>query len=59
MENLSTVVEAAKLLLAQHEAYTAKPTKAESKRMRASISNMKKAAVGAKRELLEADKSPE
>jgi hypothetical protein len=55
MTNLTLVLDAAKQLIAQHEKYTAAPTKAESKRIRASIAGIQRAAVAAKRELLDAD----
>jgi hypothetical protein len=57
MENFSALVEAAKQLIAQSDKYTAKPTKAESKRMRDTVLNIQKLAVAAKRDLLVADKT--
>jgi hypothetical protein len=55
MTNLNLVIEAAKLLIAQNEKYTANPTKSESRRIRASIADIQRVAVAAKRELLAAD----
>jgi hypothetical protein len=57
MTNLTLVIEAAKLLITQHEKYTTNPTKAESKRIRASIAGIQRVAVTAKRELLAADEA--
>lgn len=55
MQTFNTLIEAATELLAQNEKYQAKPTKAESKRMRATINAIQKAAVDAKRDLIAAD----
>jgi hypothetical protein len=55
MVTFKLLTEAAKELLAQQAKYEAKPTKAESKRMRASIASIQKLAVQAKRDLVEAD----
>lgn len=56
MTNYNQVIEAATQLVDQAANYAAKPTKAESKRMRASINTIQKAAVAAKKELVAADK---
>lgn len=55
MQNYNEAVELAKTLVEQSEAYTNRPTKAESKRMRATISALKKVATEAKRDLMQAD----
>jgi hypothetical protein len=57
MDNFNVLLAAAKQLIAQNDAYVAKPTKAESKRMRATISDIQKAAVEAKRDLIKADEA--
>jgi hypothetical protein len=51
-----TTINEAKALIAESEAYEAKPTKASSKRLRAHINNIQKSAVAAKKELIEKDK---
>lgn len=56
MTNFNKIVELAQTLTAQAEAYTNRPTKAESARMRKTINEMKKLATPAKQELVEADK---
>lgn len=55
MQNYNEAVQLAKTLVAQSESYTNRPTKAESKRMRATISALKKVATEAKRDLMQAD----
>lgn len=55
MQNYNEAVELAQTLVAQAEAYTNRPTKAESKRMRATLSALKKVATEAKRDLMQAD----
>lgn len=57
MQNYNEAVELAKTLVKQSESYTNRPTKAESKRMRATMSAFKKIATEAKRDLMEADKA--
>ena len=57
MKNLNEAVVAAKALIAEHEAYENKPTKACSKRMRAALNTVKKLATPAKQELITADKA--
>ena len=50
------VISQAKVLLEQAEKYATKPTKAESKRLRATIGSIQKKAVQAKKDLIAADK---
>jgi hypothetical protein len=57
MENFNALVEAAKQLIEQNVKYAAKPTKAESKRIRSTVLKIQKLAVEAKRDLLVADKT--
>jgi hypothetical protein len=57
MNNFNLLLEAVKQLIAQNDKYTAKPTKAESKRMRNTVLNIQKLAVEAKRDLLKADEA--
>lgn len=57
MQNYNQAVELAKTLLEQAESYTNRPTKAESKRMRSTLGELKKVATEAKRDLMEADKA--
>lgn len=47
----------AKNLIAESEAYEARPTKASSKRLRAHLTNLKRVVTPAKKELLQADKA--
>jgi hypothetical protein len=56
MQSYNQLVELAKLLVTQDEAYQGRPTKAESKRIRATINEIQKLAVEAKRDLINADK---
>ncbi len=55
MNKYNEAVAAAQELVNQAEAYVNRPTKAESKRMRASLTLIKKLATEAKRDLMEAD----
>lgn len=57
MQNLNTVVTAAMMLIKATASYTEKPTKAESKRIRAYINEIKRLGTAAKQELLDADKA--
>jgi hypothetical protein len=59
MENLNTLLEAAATLKAQMEKYSAKPTKAESFRMRKTIAVIQNVTIAAKRDLLAADAASE
>jgi hypothetical protein len=56
MQNFNQIVSLADTLTAQAENYSTRPTKAESKRMRDTINDMKKLATSAKQDLLTADK---
>jgi len=56
MQNYNNIVELANTLIDQSTAYSIKPTKAESARMRKTINEMKKLATPAKQDLIEADK---
>lgn len=56
MTNYNNIIELANTLVNQSAAYSAKPTKAESARMRKTINEMKKLATPAKQDLIEADK---
>jgi len=56
MKNVKAVVNLAEVLLEEHSAYSTKPTKAASKRMRMAMNDIKKLTTPAKAELLEADK---
>ena len=56
MENFNEVVKLNKRFLAEVEAYERRPSKAESKRMRASLNQIKKLVTSAKADLLVADK---
>jgi hypothetical protein len=55
MTNYNTITELATTLLAQAAKYADKPTKAESKRLRATINDIQKVTVAAKRDLVAAD----
>jgi translation elongation factor EF-Tu-like GTPase len=55
MENINAIVQLAKQLVDQMDSYNEKPTKAESKRIRATINDMQKVAVEAKRDMIKAD----
>lgn len=55
MTSYNQLVELAKTLVEQSESYSNRPTKAESKRIRATISAMQKLSVPAKRDLITAD----
>lgn len=55
MENINQIVQLAKQLVDQMDNYNEKPTKAESKRIRATINDMQKVAVEAKRDMIKAD----
>ncbi len=57
MKELNEAVALATALLEQTEAYTAKPTKAESARVRKTLSSLKAIVTPAKKELMEADKA--
>lgn len=57
MQKYNEVIELAKTLVAQAEAYENRPTKAESKRMRSTMNNIKQAVTEAKRDLMTADNS--
>ena len=56
MENFTKLIELTNQLIEQYEKYQAKPTKAESARMRKTINEMKKLATPAKQDLVKADK---
>ena len=56
MQNFDKLIELTNHLQDQSFAYSQRQTKAESKRMRATIMEMKKLATSAKNDLLEADK---
>lgn len=56
MTNYNNIIELANTLVNQSAAYSAKPTKAESARIRKTINEMKKLATPAKQDLIEADK---
>ena len=56
MQNFDQFISLTNKLQDQCAAYQQRQTKAESKRMRATIMEMKKLATGAKNDLLEADK---
>lgn len=55
MENFNIALTLAQKLLDQAQAYQAKPSKAESKRMRDTLNDMKKVATDAKKELIALD----
>ena len=57
MKNLTEVKGLIETVSAQITAYEAKPTKAESKRIRNSLNSIKKLVTPAKTELLNADKA--
>jgi hypothetical protein len=57
MTNFNQIVELARTLTVQAESYAARPTKAESARMRKTINELKKLATPTKAELVEADKA--
>jgi len=50
-------INEAKALIAEHEKYEKRPTKASSRRIRAHLTAIRKAAPGAKRELILADRA--
>ena len=56
MTDYTTVIATAKALIAEDAAYTTRPTKASSARLRGHINNIKRLGTNAKRELMEADK---
>lgn len=56
MENVNKAIELAQSLLNEHDAYSKKPTKAASKRMRLALGELKKVVTSARAELVEADK---
>lgn len=55
MENFNIALVLAQKLLSQAQAYQAKPSKAESKRMRDTLNDLKKVATDAKKELIALD----
>lgn len=55
--SVKNAVSAARKLVAEADAYEARPTKACSKRMREHLNNIKKLATPAKQELIQADKA--
>jgi hypothetical protein len=55
MENFNIALVLAQKLLSQSQAYQDKPTKAESKRMRDTLNDLKKVATDAKKELIALD----
>lgn len=55
MKNFNIALVLAKKLLDQAQAYQDKPTKAESKRMRDTLNDLKKVATDAKKELISLD----
>ena len=57
MQNLETVVASAEAIIKAVALYKEKPTKAESKRIRAYINDIKRVGTAAKQELLDADKA--
>lgn len=57
MTNYTKVIELANLLLQQADSYSTRPTKAESKRLRSTMNDIKKLVTPAKQDLIEADKS--
>lgn len=56
MNAYNRAVELAQAIVEGAAEYQAKPTKAQSKRLRALIGDMKKVATGAKADLIAADK---
>lgn len=56
MTNYQKAIELATTLKEQADAYENRPTKAESKRMRATLGELKKIVTPAKQDLLAADK---
>ena len=57
MTNYTQIIELAKTLVAQSDAYANRSTKAESARMRKTINEIKKLATAAKQDLITADKA--
>ena len=55
MENFNIALVLAQKPLSQAQAYQDKPTKAESKRMRDTLNDLKKVATDAKKELIALD----
>lgn len=55
MENVELALRLAQKLLDQAQAYHTKPTKAETKRMRDTLNDLKKIATDAKKELIALD----
>jgi hypothetical protein len=55
MENFNIALVLAQKLLSQAQAYQDKPTKAESKRMRDTLNDLKKVATDAKKEPIALD----
>ncbi|MDA3808518.1 MAG: hypothetical protein PF440_11480 [Thiomicrorhabdus sp.] len=56
MKDFNKAKESATMFLEQVTAYEAKPTKAKSKRMRATLTELKQVATPAKNDLMAADK---
>lgn len=57
MQNVTNLVELSKVLISDMEAYTSKPTKVASKKIRATITDMQKLMVASKKDMMEADKN--
>ena len=55
MVNFQKAVEQAQLLVEQYAKYVAKPTKAESARMRKTINELRKGATAARADLIKED----
>ena len=57
MQNIQNLTTLAQTLVDQFAKYSEKPTKAESKRIRATVNEMQKLAVAAKRDMIAADEA--
>ena len=56
MKDYNNIIDLAKLLIEQSEAYTSRPTKKQSQRMRVTLNNIKQGITKAKKALIEQDK---